>query len=302
MISKELKTRLDTFIDAILAIIITIMVLELPAQSWEHHANITNFFLAVGVYAVSFCFVANIWYQQATLFSTVDQIPRRIVLWEFILVFLLSLVPALTRLMSGDVESISVIIYGAIYFLVIVVFRLISRTIVHQQANDKDEMRKIYTSIYGEHNLENVIMIAAIMILAIFVPKAAYILYIAIPIRSFFTIDNDARELTGIQQMETTGQQDYLRMSHDQQVKFRRLVGEFIRESRNAQGILKLVEQHGKTSRKQLKQSLTLIQQHSDIGLRLFSRQKTHIKMVHPIVRDDREKSMIKGFIAEAES
>ncbi|RND76251.1 hypothetical protein FAM18133_00368 [Lacticaseibacillus paracasei] len=33
MISKELKTRLDTFIDAILAIIITIMVLELPAQS-----------------------------------------------------------------------------------------------------------------------------------------------------------------------------------------------------------------------------------------------------------------------------
>ncbi|WP_288551205.1 TMEM175 family protein, partial [uncultured Lacticaseibacillus sp.] len=46
MISKELKTRLDTFIDAILAIIITIMVLELPAQSWEHHANITNFFLA----------------------------------------------------------------------------------------------------------------------------------------------------------------------------------------------------------------------------------------------------------------
>lgn len=57
MISKELKTRLDTFIDAILAIIITIMVLELPAQSWEHHANITNFFLAVGVYAVSFCFV-----------------------------------------------------------------------------------------------------------------------------------------------------------------------------------------------------------------------------------------------------
>lgn len=48
MISKELKTRLDTFIDAILAIIITIMVLELPAQSWEHHANITNFFWQLG--------------------------------------------------------------------------------------------------------------------------------------------------------------------------------------------------------------------------------------------------------------
>ena len=56
MISKELKTRLDTFIDAILAIIITIMVLELPAQSWEHHANITNFFLAVGGVCCQFLF------------------------------------------------------------------------------------------------------------------------------------------------------------------------------------------------------------------------------------------------------
>ena len=97
MISEDLKTRLDTFIDAILAIIITIMVLELPAESWQNHTHISAFFLAVGIYAVSFCFVANIWYQQATLFSQVKQIPRRIVIWEFILVFLLSLVPALAK-------------------------------------------------------------------------------------------------------------------------------------------------------------------------------------------------------------
>lgn len=83
MISEDLKTRLDTFIDAILAIIITIMVLELPAESWQNHTHISAFFLAVGIYAVSFCFVANIWYQQATLFSQVKQIPRRIVIWEF---------------------------------------------------------------------------------------------------------------------------------------------------------------------------------------------------------------------------
>ncbi|RXT58750.1 TMEM175 family protein [Lacticaseibacillus chiayiensis] len=236
MISKDLKNRLDTFIDAIIAIIITIMVLELPAKSWQNHVHITDFFLAVGVYAVSFCFVANVWYQQATLFSTVKRIPRRIVIWEFILVFLLSLVPALTRLMSGDVEILSVEIYGALYLLVITVFRIISRTIVHQQARNKAEMQRIYTSIYGTHNLENVLMIAAIMVLAIFFPKAAYVLYIAIPIRSFFTIDSDARELTGIQQMGTTGRHDYLRMNREQQMKFRRLVGEFIRESRGAHG------------------------------------------------------------------
>ena len=236
MISEDLKTRLDTFIDAILAIIITIMVLELPAESWQNHTHISAFFLAVGIYAVSFCFVANIWYQQATLFSQVKQIPRRIVIWEFILVFLLSLVPALTRLMSGDVEVLSVVIYGALYLLVITVFRIISRTIVHQQASNKAEMQQIYTSIYGAHNLENFLMIAAIMVLAVFLPKAAYILYIAIPIRSFFTIDSDARELTGLQQMATTGQRNYLKMNRDQQMRFRRLVGEYIRDLRSAHG------------------------------------------------------------------
>ncbi|MBD9412754.1 DUF1211 domain-containing protein, partial [Pseudomonas stutzeri] len=189
-----------------------------------------------GIYAVSFCFVANIWYQQATLFSQVKQIPRLIVIWEFILVFLLSLVPALTRLMSGDVEVLSVVIYGALYLLVITVFRIISRTIVHQQASNKAEMQQIYTSIYGAHNLENFLMIAAIMVLAVFLPKAAYILYIAIPIRSFFTIDSDARELTGMQQMATTGQRNYLKMNRDQQMRFRRLVGEYIRDLRSAHG------------------------------------------------------------------
>ena len=97
-------------------------------------------------------------------------------------------------------------------------------------------MQQIYTSIYGAHNLENFLMIAAIMVLAVFLPKAAYILYIAIPIRSFFTIDSDARELTGMQQMAITGQRNYLKMNRDQQMRFRRLVGEYIRDLRSAHG------------------------------------------------------------------
>ncbi|KRM72907.1 TMEM175 family protein [Lacticaseibacillus brantae] len=234
MISKELKVRLDTFVDAILAIIITIMALELPAASWANHGNILTFLLAVAVYAVSFCFVANIWYQQATLFSTVNVIPRRVVLLEFLLTFLLSLVPPLTRLMSGDVENLSVMLYGALYLLITLVFRYIAETVVHQQTDDKDRMHEIYTSIYGQHNLENSILLAGLIGLAFFWPWVAYILYLIIPIRSFLTIDDDQRELTAITDMEPSGQKSYLDMTHTQQTQFRHLIGRYVRDTRRA--------------------------------------------------------------------
>jgi len=234
MIPKELKVRLDTFIDAIIAIIITIMALELPAASWANHQNILSFLLAVGVYAVSFCFVANIWYQQATLFTTVEVIPRRVVLLELLLTFLLSLVPALTRLMSGDIENLSVMLYGGLYLLITLVFRYIAETVVHQQTDDKDRMHEIYTSIYGQHNFENSILLAALIVLAFFWPWVAYVLYLIIPIRSFLTIDDDQRELTAISDMEPSGQKSYLDMTHNQQTQFRHLIGRYVRDTRRA--------------------------------------------------------------------
>lgn len=231
MISNALKVRLDTFVDAIIAIIITIMALELPAASWSDHEHILSFFLAVAVYAVSFCFVANIWYQQATLFSTVDVIPRRVVLLEFLLTFLLSLVPPLTRLMSGDVENLSVMLYGALYLLITLVFRYITETVVHQQTDDEERMHQIYTSVYGQHNMENSFLLAALIILAFFLPWVAYVLYIIIPIRSFLTIDDDQRELAAISDMEATGQKTYLAMNAQQRTKFRSLIGRYGRSN-----------------------------------------------------------------------
>lgn len=102
--------------------------------------------------------------------------------------------------------------------------------------------------------------------------------------------------------METTGQQDYLRMSHDQQVKFRRLVGEFIRESRNARGNTEISRTAWENFAKAAEAELNINPTTLGHWFAAFQQAKTHIKMVHPIVRDDREKSMIKGFIAEAES
>ncbi|WP_107113182.1 TMEM175 family protein, partial [Oenococcus oeni] len=54
------KDRLDTFVDAILAIIATVMVLELPIKIVNRQIDFVNLFISIGVYLVSFCFLANI--------------------------------------------------------------------------------------------------------------------------------------------------------------------------------------------------------------------------------------------------
>ncbi|ABJ56647.1 TMEM175 family protein [Oenococcus oeni] len=60
MNSEKIKDRLDTFVDAILAIIATVMVLELPIKIVNRQIDFVNLFISIGVYLVSFCFLANI--------------------------------------------------------------------------------------------------------------------------------------------------------------------------------------------------------------------------------------------------
>ncbi|MFR0554539.1 TMEM175 family protein [Loigolactobacillus coryniformis] len=44
------------------------------------------------MYCVSFCFIANLWYQHAVIFNEAKMVPNRIVI--------LSLMPTFTRLMT----------------------------------------------------------------------------------------------------------------------------------------------------------------------------------------------------------
>ncbi|KMQ39393.1 hypothetical protein AAX21_04970, partial [Oenococcus oeni] len=56
MNSEKIKDRLDTFVDAILAIIATVMVLELPIKIVNRQIDFVNLFISIGVYLVSFLF------------------------------------------------------------------------------------------------------------------------------------------------------------------------------------------------------------------------------------------------------
>ena len=92
--------RFEALIDAILAIIITIIVLEIPLASngsWEALFELRHEFL---IYAVSFIVCFNFWNFNNNLFSIVNRINSKVIWTMGITLFVFSLLPYLTVFFS----------------------------------------------------------------------------------------------------------------------------------------------------------------------------------------------------------
>ena len=88
--------RFEALIDAILAIIITIIVLELPLAnvgSWEALYELRYDFL---IYAVSFIVCFNFWNFNNNIFRLVNKVDNKVIWTMGITLFVFSLLPYLT--------------------------------------------------------------------------------------------------------------------------------------------------------------------------------------------------------------
>lgn len=113
------KERLIAFTDAVLAIIMTILVLELerPDQiSWQALWDLrTNFF----AYTVSFFWLGTMWVNLHRSWDVVDKINTNLVWSSIVLLFFSSFFPYTTDLVSGDFNNpVAQTLYGLIVLLV----------------------------------------------------------------------------------------------------------------------------------------------------------------------------------------
>ncbi|WP_155286997.1 TMEM175 family protein [Lacticaseibacillus zhaodongensis] len=194
---EKLKNRLDAFSDAIIAIIITIMVLDIPPVL---HDSLGNYLLLgkhVGVYLISFIFVANIWYEHSTAFGEIATMTYRILIFEIIFLAFLALMPLFTNMMAQNTTRTTVILYGLLQFLVNYLFRYLAKVIVHLQYTDKTEMQKVYVKIYGNANRYLDILSIVALVVAYFFPEAALFFYLAYPVLSFL-LNSAARQEMGL--------------------------------------------------------------------------------------------------------
>jgi uncharacterized membrane protein len=131
-------TRLEAFSDGVLAIIITIMVLELykPVGPTWHDLNgdVARSFLT---YLLSFVYVGIYWNNHHHLMHLNDRVTGGILWANMALLFFLSLTPATTAWMDDEnFASAPTIVYGLGLLANSIAYGILVRTIMHAQGVD----------------------------------------------------------------------------------------------------------------------------------------------------------------------
>jgi uncharacterized membrane protein len=128
------KERLAAFSDGVLAIIITIMVLELKiphGAGWPALAGVAPHFVS---YVLSFIYVAIYWNNHHHLLHTVSRVDGLILWANANLLFWLSLIPASTAWLGENFPaSVPTAVYGVILLMPAIAYVLLQRAILHRQ-------------------------------------------------------------------------------------------------------------------------------------------------------------------------
>jgi uncharacterized membrane protein len=128
------KDRLAAFSDGVIAIIITIMVLELKVPHGTDWATLRGVAPNFVAYVLSFVYLAIYWNNHHHLLHTVTRVDGLILWANSHLLFWLSLVPAATGWMGENfLAPLPTAVYGISLLMPAIAYNLLQRTIVHQQ-------------------------------------------------------------------------------------------------------------------------------------------------------------------------
>ncbi len=130
------KTRLEAFSDGVIAIIITIMVLEIHVPDTADWHSFLHILPTIFGYALSFVFVGIYWNNHHHLLHTAEKVNASIMWANLNLLFCLSLVPFGTAWMSKtDFSTFSVVVYAVMLLICGVAYSILARTISNTLAN-----------------------------------------------------------------------------------------------------------------------------------------------------------------------
>jgi uncharacterized membrane protein len=131
------KNRIEAFSDGVLAIIITIMVLELKVPHGSDVDALQPLIPVFLSYVLSFIYVAIYWNNHHHLFQTTKHV-RGGILWANLhLLFWLSLFPFSTAWMGENhLAAMPTAAYGVVLFMAAVAYLILQRAIIADQGKD----------------------------------------------------------------------------------------------------------------------------------------------------------------------
>jgi uncharacterized membrane protein len=174
------KGRLEAFSDGVIAILITIMVLELKVPhgaDWATLLSLKDKFLS---YALSFVFLGIYWNNHHHLLQAVRHVDGRVLWANLHLLFWLSLVSFATGWMGENhFATRPVMLYGVILLLSGVAYYVLAQVLVSVNGEDSHLARAIGKDIKG---IVSVVLYLIAVVLALWLPVGSAVLYGAVAV------------------------------------------------------------------------------------------------------------------------
>jgi|SRR5690554_829673 len=132
-----IKNRLEAFTDGVLAIIITIMVLELKVPHGGDFESLKPVLPIFGSYVLSFIYVAIYWNNHHHMMQTVSHVTGKILWANLHLLFWLSLVPFVTGWMGeNQFTPATLCLYGIVLLGAAIAYFVLQKLIIQSEGQE----------------------------------------------------------------------------------------------------------------------------------------------------------------------
>lgn len=151
------KGRLEAFSDGVIAIIITIMVLEMKVPHTDSIESMEHLLPVFISYILSFIYIGIYWNNHHHMLHTAKSVNGSILWANMHLLFWLSLVPFVTGWMGENhFSTLPVLFYGVVLFMNAIAYTILAATLVRHHGKDsllatamgKDNKGKISLACY----------------------------------------------------------------------------------------------------------------------------------------------------------
>ena len=178
-----MKGKLDALSDAIIAIAITVLVLEINTPTMGQFAK------EIFLFAQSFVVIANFWFERSQFFGRSKRISFSILSIDLVAHLGICLVPLFTKfLFSFDERVVSVLAYGILIAIISVLFDIENYFVLKQALKEAsyertDEMLTVFKRFHIRSYLSSVIILG----LSFVAPQIVMYFYLLIPITKFLS-------------------------------------------------------------------------------------------------------------------
>jgi uncharacterized membrane protein len=148
------KGRLEAFSDGVIAILITIMVLELKIPAGATREALAPLMPVFLTYALSFVYLGIYWNNHHHMLQAADRVNGKVLWANLHLLFWLSLVPFATGWMGENhFAPLPTAVYGGVLILAAVAYTILSRALVAEQGPDSNLARAMGSDRKGKVSL-----------------------------------------------------------------------------------------------------------------------------------------------------